>query len=396
MTKRFHGLRRLSGAALLIILTALPFLQIAGKSAFRFDIPSLRLFLFGSEIWINDFFIVLIAIIFLTFLILFATTLLGRIWCGWLCPQTVLVDFTSGIDSARGTAARLAAYAVILCISAIVAFSTIAYFVSPYDMPELLRSSSLGSRVALWSWLVLGILIFLDLIWLRRRFCATVCPYAKMQNVLFDDRTLIVAFDKSREDECMNCAACTKACPVGIDIREGTQMECIHCAECVDACTERMNARKLPSLVRYAFGLSDRPAKGFRLNPAITGCLTVASFVFLIYLSFSRMPFDATVRLNFATAAQQHSLAAVPYELSLRNMSGRDLNLNLSASASIGSASVSPAAIILKAGDDVTRVPIFITVINIPQGIKTTTISLTIRSLKDKNQITKTIQFRVQ
>ena len=94
MTRKFHKFRRITGAALLIILIVTPFLRIGGQSAFRFDVPSLRLLFFGTEIWMTDFFIVLIAVLFLTFITLFTTTVFGRIWCGWLCPQTVLSDAT--------------------------------------------------------------------------------------------------------------------------------------------------------------------------------------------------------------------------------------------------------------------------------------------------------------
>lgn len=398
MTNRFHRLRRLSGITLLIILVGLPFLNIRGKSALRFDVLSLRLLFFGSEIWINDFFIVLIAIIFLTFLILFATTLLGRIWCGWLCPQTVLVDMTAFIDNAgsRGGFARMGAAVAGALISTVIAASMIGYFVSPYDVPHVLHDGGMQSRIVLGSWAALTILLFLDLIWLRRKFCATVCPYAKIQNVIFDDRTLIVAFDESRGPECMQCAACVKACPVGIDIRLGTDMACIHCAECVDACTERMRSRGRSTLVRYAFGSSDHTTRGFRLNPAITGILTAASFVFLVYLSMTRMPFDATVRLNYASASQQSAAGAVPYELSLRNMSGKPLDLDLAVSSALGSVAVSPAAIKLEPGDTIAHVPIVITVNSIPDGIRTTTVLLTIGSAKDRKQMTKTIQFRVK
>src|SRR5512142_2258199 len=153
MIRKFHTIRRITGAALLIILIVTPFLRIGGESAFRFDVPSLRLLFFGAEIWMTDFFIVLIALLFLTFITLFTTTVFGRIWCGWLCPQTVLSDATGFVETARekGIGANAAASAAGLAVSAIVSASLIGYFVSPYDIPSLLGSGGLSARITVGS-----------------------------------------------------------------------------------------------------------------------------------------------------------------------------------------------------------------------------------------------------
>jgi polyferredoxin len=130
---------------LFLVLVSLPYVRIHGESALRFDIPSLRLLFFGTSIWMADFFIILIAVIFLTFFTLFATTLFGRIWCGWLCPQTVLADATMFIERARvkGYAAVIASWMAALLVSAVVAAGLIGYFISPYDIPAALRTHGL-------------------------------------------------------------------------------------------------------------------------------------------------------------------------------------------------------------------------------------------------------------
>ena len=398
MSKKFHRLRRLSGAVLLVFLIGVPFLRIRGESVFRFDIPSLQLLFFGTSIWLADFFIILIAVIFLTFLIIFTTTVFGRLWCGWLCPQTVLVDATTFVAEAweRGYAARAVATSAGLLVSAVIAASLIGYFVSPYDVPSLLRTGSTSAKIVVGSWLALSVIVFLDLIALRRRFCATVCPYAKLQSVLFDDRTLVVAFDSRRADECMQCNACVQACPVGIDIRRGSQMACIHCAECVDACTDRMARRDRKSLVRYSFGLRGERGVGVRVNPLITGAITAISLVFLVYLSVSRMPFDMNVRLNYADAPGMRSNGSVTntYILSLRNMGTSDLELDMSATASSGSVLVSPGVVLLKRGTDITRVPLSVT-LNGASGDaeRPLMITLTVGSKQVNKRITKMVYF---
>ena len=398
MSKKFHRLRRFSGAVLLLFLIGVPFLRMHGESAFRFDIPSLRLLFFGTNIWLADFFIILVAVIFLTFLIIFTTTVFGRLWCGWLCPQTVLVDTTTFVAAAweRGHAARAVAASAGLTVSAVIAASLIGYFVSPYDIPSLLRTGGTPAKIVLGSWLALSVIMFLDLIALRRGFCATVCPYAKLQSVLFDDRTLVVAFDSRRADECMQCNACVQACPVGIDVRRGSQMACIHCAECVDACTERMARRDRKSLDQYSFGLPGQRGVGVRVNPLMTGVITAISLVLLVYLSLSRMPFDVSVRLNYADAPGMRSNGSVTnsYILSLRNMGTSDLEIDVSAAASAGSVLVSPDVVLLKRGTDITRVPVSVT-LNGASGEEKhpLMITLTVGSKQVNKKITKIVYF---
>lgn len=398
MTRKFHKFRRITGAALLIILIATPFLRIGGQSAFRFDVPSLRLLFFGTEIWMTDFFIVLIAVLFLAFITLFTTTVFGRIWCGWLCPQTVLSDATEFIEIAleKGVGAKIASSAAAVAVSAAVSASLIGYFVAPYDLPLLLGSGGVSARIVTGSWIVLSIILFLDIVSVRRRFCATVCPYAKLQGVLFDDRTLLVAFDPARAGECMECGACVKACPVGIDIRQGTQSACIHCAECVDACAARMAAKMRKPLVRYAFGISGEKGGGFRLTPLLTGILTVVSFVFLVYLSAARVPFDMSVRRDYRDVPAPAGNGGIinTYELSLRNKGGSDLKLGLIASTPAGGVRVTPDAVILPGGTDVTRVPVSVTLTGYAGHAEhSVTVTITARSLQDGLSLSKKALF---
>ncbi len=397
MSRTFHRLRRACGTVLFLVLVSLPFLHIHGESVLRFDIPSLRLLFFGTSIWLADFFIILIALIFLTFLTLFATTLFGRIWCGWLCPQTVLVDATRFIETARskGYSAALVSWMTGLLVSAIVAASLIGYFVSPYDLPQVLHTGGLTAQIVVLSFTVLLVLILLDLIVLRRRFCATVCPYAKMQGVLFDDRTLVVAFDQERADECLRCGACADVCPVQVDIRTGPHMACIHCAECVDACTERTAVTGRRSLVNYTFGIAANRGTGVRTFPLITGALSVLALAFLIYLSASRVPFDATVQFNYTEEPVTiNEEITRSYMLSLRNMGSTDLLLDLSAAAASHEVRVSPDTITLPKNGAVLKIPISVTVAGRPVPAEgPLTVTLVVRSKQLKKSVARAIYF---
>jgi polyferredoxin len=198
--------RRIARIVHAILLPGIPFLKINGESALRFDIPQLKLYFFGKTFWMDEFFIVLVATLFLTFLIVSVTIIFGRIWCGWLCPQTVISDLTVFFERSlrKGFLYRASAYGGVFILSIFIGATLIWYFVSPYEFLHRLMAWELGKVI--WGfWIVLTVIIFLDFTLVRRRFCATVCPYAKMQGMLFDNRTLIIAFDKRRQKECMDC-----------------------------------------------------------------------------------------------------------------------------------------------------------------------------------------------
>ena len=398
MSRTYHRARSAVGTALLAILVLLPFLRIDGESAFRFDVPTLRLFFFGSVIWMEDFFIVLIAVLVFTFLILFLTIALGRVWCGWFCPQTVLVDLTSYIDRVRTNVngGRLAGILLAVAASAVVSVSLIGYFVSPYELFPIIRAGGASATIILGSWIILYLLLFLDLVALRRTFCATVCPYAKMQGVLFDDRTLIVAFDQSRRAECMKCAACVRACPVGIDIRKGTQSACIHCADCVDACTERMAMTKRPSLIAYAFGEPAGRHGGLRISLYLTGSLAIAALALFLYLALVRVPFDLSVMPTYPGSSSTVADTGITnlYTLSIRNTGASGIDASLVVSSPVGSVTSNPAVIHIPIGQESVKIPLAITVHGLPKDVgKYISLSLTVKANRTGKFLTKPVSF---
>lgn len=395
MSRTYHQARSAVGTTLLAVLVLLPFIRINGESAFRFDVPSLRLFFFGSVVWMEDFFIVLIAVLAFTFLILFLTTAFGRIWCGWLCPQTVLVDLTPYLDRDRKKG-RSAGILLAAVASVVIAVSLVGYFVSPYDLPSLIRSGGTPAAVILGSWAVLSLILFLDLVALRRTFCATVCPYAKLQGVLFDDRTLIVAFDTSRRSECMRCAACVRACPVGIDIRKGSQSACIHCAECVDACAEQMAPTTSPSLIDYVFGEPDGRKVGLRISLYITGGLAIAMMLFFIHLAMARIPFEVSILPAYpvTTAIVKEKGITNLYTLSIRNTGNAGFVASLIVSTPVGSVTATPRTVRLEKDQASLKIPFAITVHDIPGDIgRYIPLQLTVHADRTGKSMTKPVSF---
>ncbi len=278
-----------------VLIIGLPFLRVGGESALRFDLPTLRLHVFGCTIWMHEFFMVLVAAIFFTLFIVLVTLLFGRVWCGWLCPQTVLVDFTAFADRARtrGILYRAASVAGTLAVSVIVAASLIWYFVSPYEFIPALVLGKLGATTTGF-WIVLSVIIFFNYAVLRHKWCATVCPYAKMQSVLFDRSTLIIELNPKREQECINCMSCVRVCPTGIDIRKGLDAACINCAECIDACAGVMGRFNKKGLIRYAFG-SGGGNPLLRQNVYIVGVFLLLFLVLSMHLSLARTGINVTV-----------------------------------------------------------------------------------------------------
>ncbi|RJQ15310.1 MAG: 4Fe-4S binding protein [Nitrospiraceae bacterium] len=387
--------RRFAGIAQAVIIIGLPFLEIKGESALRFDVPSLRPHFFGASVWMDEFFIVLMAVIFLTFLFMFITLMFGRIWCGWACPQTVLVDFTDMIDKAKSKRPpyKLIEYAAVLLISVTVAANLIWYFVSPYEFIPKAVEGGLGN-VTGGFWIVLSMIIFLDLALLRHKFCSTVCPYAKLQSVLFDNKTLVIAFDPRRKDECIKCMACVKTCPVGIDIRNGLNAACIDCAECIDSCTKMMGHRGKKSLIGYFFGLPGEAGELLRRNAVMTGSVTAVFLVFFIYLLITRTTVDMTVLPNNSYPPRIVSGGVInSYILSVKNKgrSGAELAIKVKALNSV--AVVAPDRVSIEAGA-MKKVPVYVNVVNSVKSKVIKTIDISIESEKpDTVRVTKPARF---
>jgi polyferredoxin len=311
-------------------MIALPFIRVNGQSALRFDVATLKLYFFGSAIWISEaYFFLLVFLLFAVGVMLF-TVLYGRIWCGWACPQTTLSDLSRGIEtiaswmSGHPAMRGMLSHGLLLLFSCLVSATLIAYFVSPYDLLSDVLSRSVGPWT-FWSWIFFSSLIYLDLVFVRQRFCATVCPYARFQSAFFDDRTLTIAYDPSQEDECMGCEACVRTCPAGIDIRDGLQIACINCAECVDSCSLQRQRYGKDPLVRYTRGTAKYDAQqGARPRVLWLSLLFAILGVLLVYQIAIRVPVDfwvlRDVKQTYHQAGVQGSILNA-YDLVIENRS---------------------------------------------------------------------------
>lgn len=398
MTKirKIQPWRRLTAISQAVVIIGLPFLTIKGESALRFDVPDLELHFFGITLWMEEFFIVLIALIFLSLLTIFITVLLGRVWCGWMCPQTVIADFTAFIERAgkKGIAGKGIAYGTVVLISMLVAANLIWYFVSPYEFIPRLFEGSLGKSA--WGfWIVLTVILFLNFVLLRQKFCATVCPYAKLQSTLFDDKTLVVAFDPRRNNECLDCMACVKTCPVGIDIRKGLNSACIQCAECVDKCTVMMEPKQKKSLIGYFFGLPGEGKGILRQNVVMLGTVTAAFLVFFIYLLLTRISLDMTVLPNYDFQPRTLSNGSVinSYVISVKNRGREDAEVRLRANGVNGNVKIVPDKAVRVRAGEIKKFPVYVSASHLTGKALTRNVGIMIESVRDNESIERNAHF---
>ena len=354
---RFHRWRRRAGAAQALVALGLPFVRVGGESALRLDVPAGRLHAFGASFAIDEAFVLLAATLLLTAGFLLVTLLLGRVWCGWACPQTVLGDLTSWVVPERRARPRRGrrplGFLAVAAVSAIVSADILWYFVPPQELLARLAAGKLGPVLA-GSWWALFAILFLDLAWLRATFCATVCPYAKLQGVLFDRSTLVVAYDTRRAADCVDCGACVRVCPTGIDIRDGLQMECIACAECIDACAPVMaKLRRPPDLVGYFHGEPGRRARPLRPAVLALAAATAASAALLVGVVAARELLDlsAVPELAFAPRRTPDGGAVNAYSVALENHGRVPVTVALSLRAPGAETSLRPEAVPLAGGE---------------------------------------------
>ena len=278
---KFMRWRKALGYFVIAVFFVTPWIKIGGMQAILLQIPERRFIFFGRIFWPQDGFYLFILLIGSALLLFFFTSLAGRVWCGWLCPQTVfmeevfrkLEEWVLGnhheqrrLDEAPWSARKLAKKATLqglfLLVSAVVSNTALAYFVGTDRLLVWMIGSPLDNLTAFLFMAVNMGLFYFNFAWFREQFCVVLCPYARFQSVLTDADTVQVGYDMVRGEprgrmgsakgDCIDCHKCVAVCPTGIDIRDGYQLECVGCARCIDACDSIMARIGRPlGLIRY-------------------------------------------------------------------------------------------------------------------------------------------------
>ncbi len=289
---KFYDYRKWVSYFLLLVLVANPFVKINGHQFMMFNVLERRFNIFGFPFWPQDFYLfVLFMIVGVVFVILF-TVIFGRIFCGWICPQTIFLEMVFRrieywIEGDRGAQIRLAKqewnadkirkkgikWFIFLIISFFIANVFLAYLISSEELFKMITDGPEIHISILISLLIFTGVFYFIFVWFREQVCIIACPYGRLQGVLLDNKSINVAYDfvrgekevgrakfNKQEDrattgkgDCIDCHQCVHVCPTGIDIRNGTQLECINCTACIDECDTIMESVGLPiGLIRYA------------------------------------------------------------------------------------------------------------------------------------------------
>ncbi len=399
---KIQPIRRNVGRFLAVIFFVLPFVRIGGQSAFRFDVPTLRLHVFGVELWMQDFILVFLATASMVAMFLLLTLVYGRFWCGWLCSQTVFNDLTSFMDGLRkkSSGAKIGAHLFLLLVSLWTGFTFVCYVVSPYEAIPALLQGSIGP-VALGSTVVLGVITYLNFAFIRRTFCATICPYGKIQGALIDEKSLLIQQDPERLDECIDCGMCVRVCPTRLDIRKGMQVGCIMCARCVDACAKVMGKQQKKSLVNYSFGVAGVKSQSELLRPVsiVLALVAFVTFSLFLYKTFARSSFDfALLPHPMEARITKEGDVLNAYIISIKNKRNKEIGLIFSLKAEEEGGSINFGHNIVETlrvpEGQVEKFPLFVRTKEIPE--KDTPLAITLSTDEEPSESrTKSVYFNV-
>lgn len=359
---------------LLVLFLFLPWLKIDGKQALLLDFIGRKFEIFGLSLRAHNAPLLLLLLVTLAFGIFFITAVFGRVWCGWACPQTVFIDgvfrrierwiegpalerrkLNSEKMSSRKFGKKLAKWSLFLAATLVITHSFLAYFVGTDALRQMITQSPFDNFGSFLFMASLSGLLLYNFGWFREQFCTIACPYGRLQSVLMDKGSLVVAYDVQRGEprstpqaksisqnhnsklgDCVNCYRCVQVCPTGIDIRRGVQMECIACTACIDACDDVMTKIKKPvGLIKYDTLLPQKKLNKSRVGVRAYAYLSLASLS-LVLLSISILQLEP-ISIEFLrgkddlytvhTKEDNSVIVTNHFKIELSNQSGKNQNL---------------------------------------------------------------------
>lgn len=334
---KFYEYRKVVSYFLLAILIANPFIKVNGNQFMMFNVLERRFNIFGFSFWPQDFHLFVISMLVGVAFILLFTVVFGRIFCGWICPQTIFLELVFRrieywIDGDRGSQMRLdkqkwdaekirkrlTKWFIFFLISFLIANVFLAYLVGSDKLFLMIEEGPIQQSSNFISLLIFTGIFYFVFVWFREQVCIIACPYGRLQGVLLDNKSINVAYDfvrgekengrakfKKNEDrnalgkgDCIDCKQCVNVCPMGIDIRNGTQLECTNCTACIDECNTIMESVNLPKgLIRYASEDEIAKKAKFKFTNRMKGYTAVLFILLSVFVGmlFLRNDVQATV-----------------------------------------------------------------------------------------------------
>jgi len=376
----WHRRRAGFAAVLIVLMFAGPWIRIQGNPLLLFNVVERRFSILGQIFWPQDSVVFAVAmLVFISGIVVF-TVAFGRLWCGWACPQTVMmemvfrkVEFLIDGDSAAQralaeapwtvskAARRLFKHMVFFGLSFIVGNTLLAYIIGSEQLLAIQFDDPRKHWAGLTSMSLFSLLFYAIFARFREQACTFICPYGRFQSALLDENSLVVAYDRGRGEkrarlhrdqaadarqssglgDCVDCRQCVAVCPTGIDIRDGTQMECVNCTACIDACDTIMHKVGRPiGLIRFASQnhLERGEPQRFTRRMALYSVVLAALIGVFLWLLISRSPVetsflrvsgslyqslpDGRVRNLFSVKMINKSHAPLPVEVRLENLPG--------------------------------------------------------------------------
>lgn len=333
---KFYNIRTILSWLYLAIFIGLAFIKINGQPLLQINIPEGKFIVFSKIFWPQDFFVFAVGMLAAIVFIALFTVIFGRLFCGWVCPQTIFMEMyfrkiewlIDGNPSqqkrlkeapwtGRKIFKRLLKHSIFLLFSFIIANTFLAYIVGVDHLFAMMKNPGgyLGTLIGL---IVFSLVFYAVFAFVRDIVCTTICPYGRLQSVLFDKDTMLVAYDYKRGEprgkakkqqehnlgDCIDCNKCVVVCPTGIDIRNGVQMECVGCTACIDACDDIMLKVNRPTgLIRYASENEIENGKKFHFNAKVMGYSLI--LIVLIALMAFLIASGKSIDTNITRAAGQ-------------------------------------------------------------------------------------------
>lgn len=328
----FYKYRNIVSTFLLVFLFAAPFVKVNGHQFILFNIIERKFILFGQVFWPQDFFIFVLAMLLALISIVLFTIAFGRVFCGWICPQTIFLEMVfrkietwiegeplarKKLDESPWTTDKIVKkttkHTLFLLISFLISNTFLAYIIGSDELKKIITEPINQHLIGFMGILIFTFVFYLVFSQLRELVCIVACPYGRLQGVMLDKNSLVVAYNYLRGEprgkikksgaeehhgDCVDCNLCVAVCPTGIDIRKGTQLECVNCTACIDACDSVMDKIKKP---RKLIGFYSEEMIEHQIMPTFTfrmkaySSIIVLMIVVLSYFLVSRKDVDITL-----------------------------------------------------------------------------------------------------